>query len=77
MKEQKKQSIVREISSCITEEYNGFQTISIEFVRKERKKFKPMDIIIYKPTKNPEISPLSYFTQDILKAYINFFNVKD
>ena len=76
MKEQKKQSIVREISSCITEEYNGFQTISIEFVRKERKKFKPMDII-YKPTKNPEISPLSYFTQDILKAYINFFNVKD
>ena len=76
MKEQKKQSIVREISSCITEEYNGFQMISIEFVRKERKKFKPMDII-YKPTKNPEISPLSYFTQDILKAYINFFNVKD
>ena len=76
MKEQKKQSIVREISSCISEEYNGFQTISIEFVRKERKKFKPMDII-YKPMKNPEISPLSYFTQDILKAYINFFNVKD
>ena len=72
----KEQKIVREILSCITEEYNGFQTISIEFVRKERKKFKPMDII-YKPTKNPEISPLSYFTQDILKAYINFFNVKD
>ena len=32
---------------------------------------------MYKPTKNPEISPLCYFTQDISKAYIHFYNVKD
>ena len=62
--------------TCITEKYNGFQTISIKFPRTKREKFKPMDII-YKPTKNPEISPLCYFTQDTSKAYINFSNVKD
>ena len=45
----------------------------MEFVRKERKNFKPIDII-YKPTKNSEFSPLCYFTEDISKAY--FYNVK-
>ena len=48
MKELKKKNIVRKISSCITEKYNGFQTISIEFARRDRKKFKPIGII-YKP----------------------------
>ena len=76
MKEPKKQNIVKQISSCITEKYNGFQTISIEFARRERKNFKPIDII-YKPTKSPEITSLCDFTQDISKAYINFYNVKD
>ena len=76
MKERKNQNIARQISSCITEKYNGFQTIPIEFARKERKKFKPIDVK-YKPTKNPETSLLCYFTQDISKAYINFYNVKD
>ena len=33
--------------------------------------------IKYKPTKNPEVSPLCSFTQDTSKAYINFSNVKD
>ena len=57
-------------------QYNGFQAISIEFARKERKKLKPIDII-YKSTKNPEIIPLCYFTEDISKAYTNFYNQKD
>ena len=76
MKELLGKKIIRDISSCITEKYNGFQTISIEFARKEKKTFKPIDII-YKPAKNPEITPLCYFTQDISKTYINFYNVKD
>ena len=76
MKDSKKQNIVRQISSCLTKKYNGFQTILTKFARKERKKFEPIDII-YKPTKNPEISPLCYFTEVISKAYINFYNPKD
>ena len=43
MKGPKKQKIVRQISSCLTKK-------SIEFARKERKNFKPIDII-YKPKK--------------------------
>ena len=76
IKEPKKLYIVRQISSCITKKYNGFWVISIEFARKESKKSKPNDII-YKPTKNPEISPLCYFTQDISKAYHDFYSVGD
>ena len=57
--------------SSINEKYNGYQTISIEDVRKERKNFKPIDII-YKPTKNPEKSSLCYFASDTSKAYHNF-----
>ena len=76
IEEPKKQNIVRQISICITKKYNEFQAISIEFSRKERKKYKPIDII-YKPTKNPELSLLRYFTQDISKAYHNFYSVGD
>ena len=38
MKEPKKQNIVRQLSSCLMEKYNGFQVISIEYARKQRKK---------------------------------------
>ena len=76
MKEPKKQNIIRKISSCINEKYNGCQSASIEFTWKERKNFKPIDII-YIPTENPEFSSLCYFTEDISKAYTNFCNVKE
>ena len=46
LKEFKKQSIVRQLSSCITEKYNGFQTIAIEFARKTRKIFKLSNIYL-------------------------------
>ena len=49
----KKKNFVRQLLSSISEKYSGHQTISIEYVRKERKNFKPIDII-YKLTKNPE-----------------------
>ena len=57
MKEPKRQNIVRQLSSCLMEKYNGFQVISIEYARKQRKKVKPINII-YKPTKHIEIEPL-------------------
>ena len=37
MKEPKKQNIVRQLSSCLIEKYNGFQVISIELDRKQKK----------------------------------------
>ena len=53
--------------------YNGFQVISIEYTRKQRKKFKPINII-YKPTKHIEIERLCYFSDDISKAYTNLYS---
>ena len=45
MKEPKKQKIVRQLSSCLIEKYNGFQVISIEFDRKQKKK-KNLSLLI-------------------------------
>ena len=59
--------------SCINEKYNGYQTKSIEYKRKESKHFKPIDIN-YKPTKNPEKNPLCYFTPDISNTYHNLYS---
>ena len=42
--------------------------ISIPNQKKQRKLFKPIGII-YKPTKNIEIEPVCYFSDDIAKAY--------
>ena len=53
LKNSKKQNIVRQLSSCINEKYNGFHVISIQYSKKLRKKFKPIDII-YRPAKSPE-----------------------
>ena len=55
------------------EKYNGFQVISIEYARKQRKKFKPINII-YKPTKDIETELLCYFSDDISKAYTNLLS---
>ena len=45
-----KQKIIRQLSSCLIEKFSGFTVISIENQKKQRKLFKPIDII-YKPTK--------------------------
>ena len=72
MKDKSKQKIVKQLSSCLIEIYSGFQVILIEFERKQRKKFKPIDTI-YKPTKRIEIEPLCYFSDDISKEYTTFY----
>ena len=49
-KDKSKQKIIRQLSSCLIEKFSGFTVISIENQKKQRKLFKPIDII-YKPTK--------------------------
>ena len=74
VKDKNKQKTVRQLSSCLIEKYSGFRVISIDFERKQRKLFKPIDII-YKPTKSTEIEPLCYFSDDISKAYLSLHSV--
>ena len=70
LKNPKKQNIVRQLSSCINEKYNGLHVISIEYSKKLRTKFKPINII-YKPIKSPEKEVLCFSTNDIPKSYRN------
>ena len=64
LKNPKKQNIVRHLSSCINEKYNGLHVISIEYSKKLRTKFKPINII-YKPIKSPEKEVLCFSKNDI------------
>ena len=67
MKDKNKREIVRQLLSCLIEKYSPFTIISIQYQRKQRKLFKPIDIIC-KPTKHIEIEPFCYFSDDISKA---------
>ena len=73
LKNPKKQTIVRQLSSCVFEKFNGFNIISIEYGKKLRRKFKPIDII-YKPVKKADAEIKCYFSQDISRAYRNTCN---
>ena len=43
-------NLIRDLSACIIEKFNGFNIVRIEFDRKLRQKMSPIDII-YKPVK--------------------------
>ena len=66
LKNPNKQNIARKLSSCINKKYNDFQVILMEYSKKLRKKFKPVDII-YKPVKSSE----KKFSVTTLKIYQN------
>ena len=70
LKNPKNQNIARQLSSCLNEKYNGFHIILIEYSKKLRKKFKPIDII-YKPIKLPEKKIQCYYSQNKSKSYRN------
>ena len=72
MKKPDQQKIVKQLSSCLIEKYNGFTVIRIEYEKKERKNFELLDII-YKPTKDLQTEPLCYFTTDISLAYSAYY----
>ena len=72
LKKPDQQKIVKQLSSCLIEKYNGFTVIRIEYEKKERKNFEPLDII-YKLTKDLQTEPLCYFTTDISLAYSAYY----
>ena len=63
-----KKKIIREISSCVKEKFNGFLIIRIEFNQKKRREFLPIDIV-YKPVKNQNKIINCFFTDKIHLAY--------
>ena len=59
-----KQNQIKQLSSCLIEKYNGFQVVKVDFSKKQRQQFQPIDII-YIPTKNPTKLPECYYTLDV------------
>ena len=45
-----KKNLIKDLSSCIIEKFNGFNIVKIEFDRKLRQKMSPINTI-YKPVK--------------------------
>ena len=63
-----KKNIIRELSGCIIEKFNGFTVVRIEFDRKLRQKFSPIDII-YKPVKKEDEIIECFFSEKMNLAY--------
>ena len=68
VKNRDEQKIARQLSSCSIQKFSGFSITPIQQQEKQRKIFKPIDII-YKPARRIEIEPICYFSEDISKAY--------
>ena len=72
-KTSKKKSIIREVSSCVKQRFNGFNVLSIEYNKKIRKKFVSIDII-YKPVKKVDDIIECFFSTDFHLANRAAFN---
>ena len=68
LKDSSQQKIIRQLSRCIQEKFDGIKIICVEYNKKLRKKFKPINVI-YKPVRKPPQKILCYSTTDISKAY--------
>ena len=56
-----KKTVLKELSSCIVEKFNGFNIFCVEFNKKVRQSFRPIDII-YKPVKKCDEITNCYFS---------------
>ena len=68
-----KKNIIRNLSLCIIEKFNGFDIVRIEFERKLRQKMYPIDII-YKPVKKEDEIIECFFISQINLAYRSTFS---
>ena len=64
---------MRDLSSCVVEKFNGYNIIRVEFNKKLRQTFRPIDII-YKPVKRPDQIINCYFSEKLNLAFRASFN---
>ena len=53
LKDSSQQKIIRQLSGCIQQKFDGFNIICVEYNKKLRKNFKTINLI-YKPVRKPE-----------------------
>ena len=64
----RKKSVLRSLSSCIKEKFNGFTFADITLAKKEKTDLAPINIL-YKPVKKQDDVINCYFTDDLKNAY--------
>ena len=71
-----KKNVIRDISSCIREKFNGFNIARLEFAKKIRQNMLPIEII-YKPVKKETDNIECFFSKKINLAYRTSFSEND
>ena len=64
---------MRDLSNCVVEKFNEYNIIRVEFNKKLRQTFCPIDII-YKPVKRPDEIINCYFGEKLNLALCASFN---
>ena len=64
--------IIRDISSCVSEKFNGFLIVRVDFDNESQKNFAPIDIV-YQPIKNENEKIKCFFTNKIHLAFRTTF----
>ena len=64
---------MKELSSCIIEKFNGFNIVCVEFSKKLRQPFRPINII-YKPVKKCDKIINCYFSKKLNMAFHSSFS---
>ena len=67
-KVQGKNKVRRNLSSCVLEKFNGYETIRNDLARKERVKYRAIDIV-YEPSFDTDTPVVCYFSPEIHLAY--------
>ena len=68
-----KKNVIRDLSSCIIEKFNGFNIARLELDRELRKEISPIDFL-YKPVKKDTNNVECFFSTQINLAYRNTFS---
>ena len=68
--------LTKKVSSCITEKFNGFHIVSLEYGKKLRKTFRPVDVIL-KTIKTKRRQNELRFSKEIHLAYRSTYNEGD
>ena len=68
-----KNKVLRELSSCVIEKFNGFSVVRVEFGKKLRQSFHPIDII-YKPVKRCDEIIDCFFSEKLNLTFCTSFS---
>ena len=70
---EKKKEVIRRVSSCIKEKFNGFTFAQINLAKNQKQDLIPINTV-YKPVKKQDEVINCFFTDDLKNAYREVYN---